>query len=74
MHGNRKAQRARRKARADSLPICRKQQYQLVDGNYSHYPAAYCKRMKGYLTVGLVETHRCTERKCGMLVKDIEEA
>lgn len=39
----------------------------LIDGNYSFYYVAYCKRKNGYLTKGLINTHKCDVRKCEQL-------
>ena len=64
--GNVKAQRKRRrkalKERKKMKPA--ETEVQLIDGNYTLYPAAYCKRHGGYLTQGLINTHRCDKRNC----------
>lgn len=39
-------------------------EYLLIDGNWSHYPYAYCSRKHAYLTKGLCSTHHCEERNC----------
>jgi len=62
--GNKKAQNKRRKARLKKRPPKREYEYELIDGNYSRYPVGYCRYRKGYLSVGLMETHRCNERRC----------
>lgn len=67
--GNRKAQRQRRYERQRQRPKRQKDKYILIDGNYSFYPAAYCRYYQAWLTVGLLETHRCAERQCGRLEK-----
>ena len=48
------------KQRPDGL----KKKVQLLDGNWSFYPVAYCTHHGGYLTQGLVDTHRCDKRQC----------
>lgn len=62
--GNRKAQKKRRHERLKNRPERLEEEYLLLDGNYSHYPVAYCRRKKAYLTQGLTDTHRCFEREC----------
>ena len=70
--GNIHAQRLRRKKRLKELPKKQDVQVELIDGNFSFYPAAYCKHHGGYLTLGLIETHRCRYRKCNgfKVIKD----
>lgn len=41
--GNRKAQRERRYERRKQRPERQKEKHILIDGNYSFFPAAYCK-------------------------------
>ena len=68
INGNVKAQRKRRKKmirQVARLP----DEYLLIDGNWSHYPVAYCKRKDAYITQGLINTHRCDKRKCEQLEK-----
>lgn len=62
--GNIKAQRKRQKERRKHLPQKQKQKVMLIDGNLSYYPTAYCRTHGGYLTEGLINTHRCEKRKC----------
>jgi len=62
--GNRKAQRKRRKERLKQHVPRKPEPHLLIDGNYSHYPVAYCHFHKAFMTLGLVETHRCKKRKC----------
>lgn len=63
--GNRKAQKMRRKARRQVFDVKRQSKdYELIDGNFSHYPVGYCKYHKGWLTIGLEETHKCRLREC----------
>lgn len=70
--GNRKAQMKRRYERKKARPKRQKEKHLLIDGNFSFYPAAYCKHYQAWLTVGLLETHRCSERQCGRLEKAVE--
>ena len=69
--GNVKAQRKRRrkalKERKNMKPA--ETEVQLIDGNYTLYPTAYCKVHGGYLTHGLMDIHRCEKRKCNGLRK-----
>jgi hypothetical protein len=62
--GNRKAQLKRKRERRKHLPPRQEELYELIDGNKSHYPVAYCASHSGYLTQGLVDTHRCDKRQC----------
>lgn len=66
MKGNRKEQRKRYKKMIKSTPRA-PDEYLLIDGNWSHYACYYCRRKQGYLTKGLVNTHKCKQRKCNML-------
>ena len=43
---------------------------ELIDGNLSHYPYAYCKHYGGYVTKNLVLVHSCEEKGCGYLTYD----
>ena len=70
--GNRKAQRERRRERLKHLPKKRTEKVQLIDGNWTFYPVAYCKVHGGFLTQGLIETHRCGHRQCRGFVEDEE--
>ena len=65
-HGNRRLQQKRRRERLKKLPKPEKKKelYQLIDGNMSYYPVAYCRHHKGWLSQGLIITHRCVERHC----------
>lgn len=47
-------------------------EYRLIDNNWTRHPVAYCKRYHGYLTEGLMKTHKCRERNCRRLQEDIE--
>lgn len=47
-------------------------EYRLIDNNWTRRPKAYCKRYHGYLTDGLMKTHKCRERNCRRLQEDIE--
>lgn len=62
--GNVKAQRKRRKQRMKELPERWNKEVLLIDGNFSFYPVAYCLHHKAFMTHGLVQTHRCEQRKC----------
>lgn len=62
--GNRKAQRQRRKERLKNRPPKQEFKVELIDGNYSFYPEGFCKYHGAFLTQGLLDTHRCLQRKC----------
>ena len=47
-------------------------EYRLIDNNWTRHPVAYCKRYHGYLTEGLMKTHKCRSRNCRRLQEDIE--
>lgn len=63
-NGNRKEQYKRRKERLKNRPPKQKEKFQLIDGNLTFYPVAECRPHGGYLTEGLIETHRYRQRKC----------
>lgn len=46
--------------------------YRCIDGNWTYYPAAYCKYHQGVLTEGLLQTHRCRQRQCKRLDEGTE--
>lgn len=62
--GNRKAQNKRRRERKKFLPMKQDKQYQLIDNNLSYYPIAYCKAHEAWLSLGLMDTHKCIEKGC----------
>lgn len=62
--GNRKRQLKRRRERLKNLPPRKDEVYELIDGNFTHYPVAECRCHGGWLTEGLIETHRCRQRQC----------
>lgn len=66
--GNRKAQRKRRKERLKNKPPKSRYKVQLIDGNFTYYPIAYCKYHQAFMTEGLMATHRCVNRKCKRLI------
>ena len=70
--GNRKEQTKRRRQRKKDLPMKQGQKYQLIDGNFTYYPAAYCKYYKGWLSVGLIQTHKCQKKGCPMMGEQFE--
>lgn len=69
--GNRKAQNRRRYERRRLRPERQKEKHILIDGNFSFFPVAYCEHYHAFLTVGLMEVHRCAERQCGRLDKGV---
>ena len=70
--GNRKAQQRRRRERLKNLPPKQGMKHELIDGNYSFYPVAYCKCHSAFLTQGLIDTHRCEKRRCSGFRKGID--
>lgn len=64
--GDRKGQLKRRRKRLKGQKPT-KYYYQCIDGNWTKYPVAYCLYHKGELTKGLMDTHRCKQRKCPRL-------
>lgn len=45
--------------------------FKTIDGNptKSNKVVGYCKRYKGCMTRGLIQTHKCCESECGMLIR-----
>lgn len=60
---NQKQSRRRNKVNNRGVP---KQdfEYELVDGNWSDRPVAYCTYYKGYLTKNQAMRHNCIDKKC----------
>lgn len=57
----------KRKRRRKTKGVKRQQlQYQLIDGNMSYYPVAFCSRYDGWLTNAMIEVHGCRDKngKC----------
>lgn len=65
--GNIRKQRQRRRELVQSRPPKQGESYELIDGNLSHYPVAFCRFHYGYMTEGLIATHKCRARHCPML-------
>lgn len=36
----------------------------MIDGNYTHQPAAYCTYHKGFLTGNMAKRHYCKRKTC----------
>ena len=47
-------------------------EYRTIDGNWTKKPVAYCKSKKGALTFKQMKVHRCKQRECIHLVRDVE--
>lgn len=62
--GNRHRQNEKRKLRRKTGQKKLKQNVCLIDGNFSYYPSAFCVVHNGFLTKGLMDTHRCEKRNC----------
>ena len=45
--------------------------YRLIDDNWTRKPTAFCTRYDGYLTDGLIRTHKCKKRRC-IRLKSVE--
>lgn len=69
--GNVKAQRRRYKKYHKGM-IRSPDEVELIDGNWSYYPYAFCTRKGAYLTKGLAATHRCQERKCNRFERVVQ--
>lgn len=71
--GKMKEQQKRRKERLKDRPQYQPELYELIDGNLTHYPRAFCEWHGGWLSDGLIDTHRCEQRQCNRLRKDVLE-
>lgn len=61
-HG-RHAQQKRRRLNNRDVPR-QTEDYQLITGDFSRQPYAYCCRYRGYLTKNMADLHKCNCRKC----------
>lgn len=61
--GNRKEQRKRYKKRKKTVDYF-EEEFDLIDGNFTHYPVGFCKFYDGFLSEGLEEVHKCIEKGC----------
>lgn len=67
--GNRKKQIKKRRERLRTGNVPKQYDlYETIDGNFTHYPTAFCNHYKAYLTLGIANTHRCTKRKCNKYI------
>lgn len=64
--GDRRSQQQRRRKNNKGIPI-QKEEYLLIDGNYSNRPIAYCCHYKAYLTNNQIMCHDCKNRNCSQL-------
>lgn len=62
-HGNRAAQRFRRKHNNAGTPI-QKEPYLMIDGNWTKRPSGYCLVHHGFLTNNMALRHRCVKKNC----------
>lgn len=44
--------------------------YEMIDGNWTRHPVAFCLHYRAALTRNMMHTHRCSERKCKKLDKN----
>jgi hypothetical protein len=63
---NRAEQRKRRKRNNKDVER-QKEEYVMIDGNITHYPYAYCRWHKGYMTKNMMKRHGCDEKCCQRL-------
>lgn len=61
--GDRPAQKKRRRQNNKNTER-RNDTYQMIDGNFTHYPVAYCFHYNGYMTNNMVQRHGCPTRNC----------
>ena len=47
-----------------------KYMYEMIDGNWTQHPVAFCHRYNGALTKNMMHTHQCSEKECKRLDKD----
>lgn len=47
-----------------------KYEYEMIDGNWTKHPVAYCTFYRAALTRNMMHTHRCSERHCNKLDKN----
>ena len=68
--GNIKRQRERRRSRRKyrNKDDYYNDEFELIDGNYTHYPVGFCDHYERFLSAGLVQTHRCKKRKSKKLL------
>ena len=46
-----------------------KYMYEMIDGNWTQHPVAFCHYYRGVLTRGLMHTHSCCDKQCKRLDK-----
>ena len=47
-----------------------KNEYEMIDGNWTKHPVAFCSYYGGALTRNMMHTHRCCEKECKRLDKN----
>ena len=63
-HGNTHTQRKRYRRNFDPS-LAKEDSFECIDGNYTHYPYAWCKRYDGFLTKNMAVRHQCDARLTG---------
>lgn len=73
--GDRSAQKRRRRNNNKHVEY-QDNLYMMIDGNFTHFPVAYCSHYKGYVTQNMLMRHECDTRNCPRLkmLKDIPMA
>lgn len=61
--GNRRLQQVRRRKNNKDIPV-RDEEYELIDGNKSRQPYAYCACHQAYLTANMAKCHGCKRKQC----------
>lgn len=62
--GRRINQRKRRRDRREGKVQKQSELYELIDGNLTYYPYAFCEHYNAWLTLGHIRTHKCLKRHC----------
>jgi len=73
--GDRSAQKRRRRRNNKHVEY-QDNLYMMIDGNFTHFPVAYCSHYHGYVTQNMLMRHECDNRNCPRLkmLKDIPMA
>lgn len=71
--GDRSAQKRRRRRNNKHVEY-QDNLYMMIDGNFTHFPVAYCSHYHGYVTQNMLMRHECDNRNCPRLkmLKDIQ--
>lgn len=68
-----RAEQQHRRRKNNRTSPKREELFLMIDGNYTHQPAAYCTYHKGFLTGNMEQRHGCMKKNCTHFHKDVDK-